>query len=305
MDFKTRLKKLREKKGITQAELGKLFNLSKQAISSYEKGGSTPPPDKLDGLASLFNVTTDYLLGRSEHKYNFIYDSDFEDEMDDYLVKLTSHLTNVERTRGMSPKEYNTMIKLVNILFINGRLADYSTLDPKAREEVIDLLFSKVETPKVRLTPVFTIEGVDIPRSQEILEGNTNKDLDPLVYIPVLGTIKAGYDSIAQQEVIGHELVPREAVQDGEYFFLLVTGDSMIEDGIRDGFRVLVKHQNFVENGKIGVVIVNGDEGTLKRVFYQDGMVILQAGNKNIPPRIVRQEDIRIQGQVTKVEFDV
>lgn len=61
-----RLRELREKRGLTQTELGKLFNLSKQAISSYETGVSEPPPDTLHGIADFFNVSTDYLLGRTD-----------------------------------------------------------------------------------------------------------------------------------------------------------------------------------------------------------------------------------------------
>ncbi|MNM84751.1 LexA repressor [compost metagenome] len=126
-----------------------------------------------------------------------------------------------------------------------------------------------------------------------------------MVQIPIYGEIRAGYNSLAQQEVIGYEIVAKDNVSDGEYFFLVVKGDSMIEEGIREGMRVLVKKQNTCQQGKIGVVIVNGDEGTLKRIFYEGDNIILQAANKNIPPRILPIEDVMIQGQVTKVEFDV
>lgn len=140
-----------------------------------------------------------------------------------------------------------------------------------------------------------------------LLIGRTieNKNAD-LVSIPVLGTIKAGYDLYADQHVIDYKPVSREDVMDGEYFFLIVKGDSMIEEGIRDGMRVLVRRQESVEQGKIGIIIINGDEGTLKRVFYQpDETIILQASNRDIPPRILSVFDVRIQGQVTKVEWDV
>lgn len=126
-----------------------------------------------------------------------------------------------------------------------------------------------------------------------------------LIQIPVLGSIKAGYDLLASQQIIGYELLPQDFVKEGEYFFLRVTGDSMIEDGIREGFRVLVKRQDFVDQGKIAVVLINSDEATLKRVYYQDGVVILQASNRNIPPMVLPLDKVRIQGQVTKVEFDV
>ena len=130
---------------------------------------------------------------------------------------------------------------------------------------------------------------------------------DDFVYIPVLGRIKAGYNLIAEQNIIGYSPVPKTEVKDGEYFFLEVTGDSMIEEGIKEGSRVLVRKQDFVQNGKIAVVLVNGDEATLKRVYYQnDGKtVILQAANPRIPPVVLPADEARIQGQVVKVEFDV
>lgn len=126
-----------------------------------------------------------------------------------------------------------------------------------------------------------------------------------MIKIPVYGEIRAGYNSLAQQDIIGYEIVSKDSVADGEYFFLIVKGDSMIEEGIREGMRVLVRKQRTCQHGKIGVVVVNGDEGTLKRVFYEDDNVILQASNRNIPPRVYPIEDVMIQGQVTQVIFDV
>lgn len=66
MDFAARLRSLREKKGITQAELGRLFNLSKQAISSYERRESQPDVETLRRLADYFQCSVDYLLGRTD-----------------------------------------------------------------------------------------------------------------------------------------------------------------------------------------------------------------------------------------------
>jgi len=126
-----------------------------------------------------------------------------------------------------------------------------------------------------------------------------------MIKVPIYGEIRAGYNSLAQQEILGYEIIAKKAVSDGEYFYLIVKGDSMIDEGIREGMRVLVRKQRNCEHGKIGVIIVNGDEGTLKRVFYEGDNVILQAANREIPPRIIPIFDVLIQGQVTKVEFDV
>lgn len=58
-----RLKMLREQKGLTQDELGKLLELKQQSIDSYEQGRSYPNVKNVIRIAELFGVTTDYLLG--------------------------------------------------------------------------------------------------------------------------------------------------------------------------------------------------------------------------------------------------
>jgi transcriptional regulator with XRE-family HTH domain len=65
MEFKDRLKDLRLNKKITQEELGKTFNVIKQTISSWENGNSRPDIDMASKIADFFEVTTDYLLGRT------------------------------------------------------------------------------------------------------------------------------------------------------------------------------------------------------------------------------------------------
>ncbi len=65
MEFKDRLKELRLNKKMTQEELGKTFNVIKQTISSWENGNSRPDIDMASKIADFFEVTTDYLLGRT------------------------------------------------------------------------------------------------------------------------------------------------------------------------------------------------------------------------------------------------
>lgn len=58
-----KLKSLRKKKGLTQLQVANRIGMSKAVISSYEISNRTPPYDILIKLASLYNVSTDYLLG--------------------------------------------------------------------------------------------------------------------------------------------------------------------------------------------------------------------------------------------------
>ena len=64
--FNARLKELRNEKAISQAELGKLVNVSKMAISHWEKGHSEPSIAQLIVLSDFFQVTVDYLVGKTD-----------------------------------------------------------------------------------------------------------------------------------------------------------------------------------------------------------------------------------------------
>ncbi|MBC1307942.1 helix-turn-helix domain-containing protein [Listeria booriae] len=95
MLFKDRLKYLRKKKGITQAELGEKVNVTNVSISGYENGNRFPDTETLEKLASYFEVSTDYLLGRTDSpntegtkKYNSIDDIVKDKELHQWLFDL-------------------------------------------------------------------------------------------------------------------------------------------------------------------------------------------------------------------------
>ncbi len=69
--FCERLKFLRTSQGLTLEQLGTVFSVTKQTVSRWETGDRLPPLNVAYELAEYFNVSTDYLLGRSEnHKIN-------------------------------------------------------------------------------------------------------------------------------------------------------------------------------------------------------------------------------------------
>lgn len=69
MSFGERLKYLREKEKMYQAELADKLNLAPSTISMYERGDRDPDTSTLAKIAEIFNVTTDYLLGRTNSPY--------------------------------------------------------------------------------------------------------------------------------------------------------------------------------------------------------------------------------------------
>lgn len=66
--FGNRLRNLRISENITGVELGKILNVTKVAISNWESGKRTPDQETLTKIADYFDVTTDYLLGRTDNK---------------------------------------------------------------------------------------------------------------------------------------------------------------------------------------------------------------------------------------------
>lgn len=64
--FSERLKAARERRGLSQSELASRSGLQPSAISHFETGNRSPSFENLKKLSDALNVTTDYLLGRSE-----------------------------------------------------------------------------------------------------------------------------------------------------------------------------------------------------------------------------------------------
>lgn len=66
MKFRTRLRQLRTERKLSQKELGKELHLGTSAISMYERGEREPDFEKVGMIADFFNVSIDYLLGKSD-----------------------------------------------------------------------------------------------------------------------------------------------------------------------------------------------------------------------------------------------
>ncbi len=82
----SRIRKLRKKNYMSQAELAKKIGVSASAIGMYEQNRRTPDNDTLREFCEIFGVTSDYLLGlslSSERKY------DVSEVLDDYSKKLS------------------------------------------------------------------------------------------------------------------------------------------------------------------------------------------------------------------------
>lgn len=114
--------------------------------------------------------------------------------------------------------------------------------------------------------------------------------------VDISGQIACGEPAYADQEYGDSILLPSTLVRQGNYFILKAKGDSMIDIGIDDGDFVVIRKQNYADEGQVVAALVDDDSATLKRytVDHKNKKIVLLAENKNYPP-IVRNE-VRIMG---------
>lgn len=203
-----RIKELRLAKNITQEELGKVLNVQKAAISKYENGRVDPSIEVLKLASKFFDVSTDYLLGRS----------------DSPIVSCASP--------------------------------------------------SKEKT----------------------------------IRIPILGRVAAGNPIGAIEEIIGWEEIPKKLAAGSTCFALRVCGRSM-EPRILAGDTVIIRQQPDVNSGDIAVVLVGGEEATVKRVKKQkDGITLIATNTTVYEPHFYSNQEIKdlpiqILGKVVEVRY--
>ncbi len=125
---------------------------------------------------------------------------------------------------------------------------------------------------------------------------------EQLVRIPLMGVIAAGepIEAIHQNEFIA--VAKTKLPKNGDFYALRVSGNSMIDENIRDGDVVLVRQQEIAENGQRVVALIDNYEATLKKFFKERNQIRLQPANSSYEPIIIRKErDVKIQGVVIDV----
>lgn len=97
-----KLKQLRLEKGLTQMELSKIFNTSHATINRYEKGVNEPDSKTITKFADFFNVSTDYLLDRTDNRNEAILP---EDGLDPNNVEYKSYKEIIDKFKFLLEKE--------------------------------------------------------------------------------------------------------------------------------------------------------------------------------------------------------
>lgn len=122
----------------------------------------------------------------------------------------------------------------------------------------------------------------------------------PKRVMPVLGCVRAGMPRYADENI--EEYIACDYTDEYEYFALKVKGDSMNAVGINEGDYVVVRSQDIVENGEIAIVLVNGDEATVKKFDRNGDTIVLTPQSYNPKHQVqiynIKDVPIRVIGKV-------
>ena len=163
------------------------------------------------------------------------------------------------------------------------------------------------------LKSVADVFGITIDELLKMLDGDQLIKLNNFtpprvkgVRIPILGKVVAGIPLEAIEDIEGYEEITPEMAAKGEYFALRVRGKSM-EPFIIEGDIVIVRKQAEVETGEIAIVLVNGDEATVKEIkIHEDGLMLIGKNVAVYSPHFYNQKQIeelpvQIIGKVVEV----
>ena len=205
----------------------------------------------------------------------------------------------------------NTAMRLKNIKatelsektgIAKSSLSEYINGKYEAKQDGVYLLANALNVSEAWLM------GLDVPMERNFdnniisLDQRSNNSAVVFVY----GTIPAGVPMECIEDIIDTEEISTDMLKgDKQYFGLKIKGDSMFPDYL-DGDTLILEKVDDCENGQDCVVMVNGNDGTFKRVFKNEHGIILQPLNNNYQPMIYSNEQIeklpvRIIGRVVEL----
>lgn len=124
------------------------------------------------------------------------------------------------------------------------------------------------------------------------------------IRVPVLGTIACGIPKFAEENIEEYVRLPVALFGKGNFFILRAYGDSMIEAGIDNGDLVLIRQQNYADEGQIVVALME-DEATLKRFYPEPKKHRIRLHPENSRMDNIYVDNCEIQGIAVKVLKDL
>lgn len=133
------------------------------------------------------------------------------------------------------------------------------------------------------------------PRAIEIIDDDFNLSRKEIRNIPIVGNVAAGQPLFAEQNISRYFPLLADELPSGDLFILNVRGESMINVGIYDGDKLIVRQTPTARNGDIVVALID-DSATVKTYYKEDGRYRLQPENDTMDP--IYAEEVIILGTV-------
>lgn len=213
------------------------------------------------------------------------------------MAAFADMLTSLRKQEGLSQKELADKTGLtrsaIGMYETGKREPDFETLEIFADffNVNMDTLLGKAESAA--------------PDPKDLPSNAFSIDLSNCHRIPILGRISAGLPLYAEEHIEGYTLTDLNG--GAEYFGLRVSGDSMNALRINEGDVIIVRRQEEVEQGEVAVVLVDGEDATVKRFYSSDTTVTLmpQSTNPEHKPQMydLSKTPIRVLGKVVEVKF--
>ncbi len=189
--------------------------------------------------------------------------------------------------------------KLMDVLDYIRRYIDENGFPPSVRDICRDLKIKSTATVYDyinKLREQGYLEKASKKNRAVVVRGNSS------VSVPLLGVVNAGQPILAVENNEGYYALPEAEFKGEDLFLLRVHGDSMIDAGIYNNDKIIVKRTETAENGEIVVAMFDeGTEGgaTVKRFYRRDGKIILHPENNTMEDIVPEnQGSVRILGKV-------
>lgn len=190
--------------------------------------------------------------------------------MNKLVDSFMNRLNKAIALRGIKPIELSEKTGIDK-----SKISSYMSGRYKAKQDGVYLLAQALNVNEIWLM------GYDVPMERQKVESNVFPTTDIPEKVPVVGKISAGLPILATENIEGYEFAPSSQIKKGyTYFYLRVQGDSM-NLKFSEGDIVLIQRQDTLENDEIGAILVDGNDATVKKYKFENGLVILEPMSTN------------------------
>jgi repressor LexA len=220
-------------------------------------------------------------------------------------MNIGDNIKSIRQQKGFTQKELAAKAHISR-----SYLADLENNRYNPSIDTLESISKALETSLINLMENKFNKTLDINQLKESVSiyDAINKDMSNVINIPIVGIVRAGKPILAQENIEGYlPTLKRFVDNDKDYFYLKVKGDSMDQE-FKEGSLLLIEKTPCIENGQIGVVLIDSLEATVKKVVKNNNMITLipMSNNPIYVPKMfdIQRDEIQIIGvvkQATKI----